>query len=79
MYIIIQGSLFKKPAATYSPAFAVPSAQVGLTSVFEMGTGEPYRYNHPKYLNGILYKILLNSYGQYLPILLLFWTKSPGN
>lgn len=31
----------KKLAATYSPAFAVPSALEGLTSVFGMGTGEP--------------------------------------
>ena len=37
-----------KLAATYSPALAVPSALVGLTSVFGMGTGEPHRYNHPK-------------------------------
>ena len=35
--------LLKKLAATYSPAFAVPSALVGLTSVFGMGTGEPHR------------------------------------
>ncbi len=33
--------LLKKLAATYSPAFAVPSALEGLTSVFGMGTGEP--------------------------------------
>jgi hypothetical protein len=33
----------KRLAATYSPAFAVPSALVGLTSVFGMGTGEPHR------------------------------------
>lgn len=33
----------KKLAATYSPALAVPSALVGLTSVFGMGTGEPHR------------------------------------
>ena len=34
-------SFKKKLAATYSPAFAVPSALEGLTSVFGMGTGEP--------------------------------------
>ena len=34
-------SVLKKLAATYSPAFAVPSALEGLTSVFGMGTGEP--------------------------------------
>ncbi len=28
-------------ATTYSPANAVPSAQLGLTSLFEMGRGEP--------------------------------------
>jgi hypothetical protein len=41
---------FKKLAATYSPAIAVPSAQLGLTSVFGMGTGEPQCYIHPKYI-----------------------------
>ena len=39
-YIRNRGFL-KKLAATYSPAFAVPSALEGLTSVFGMGTGEP--------------------------------------
>ena len=27
---------------------AVPSALIGLTSLFGMGRGEPYRYNHLK-------------------------------
>jgi hypothetical protein len=38
-----KGAFEKRLAATYSPAFAVPSALVGLTSVFGMGTGEPHR------------------------------------
>ncbi len=31
---------------------AVPSAQIGLTSLFGMGRGEPYCYNHLKNLVG---------------------------
>ena len=43
--------VFKKKAATYSPTIvAVPSALIGLTSLFGMGRGEPYRYNHLKRL-----------------------------
>ena len=39
-----------KLAFTYSPTLkrAVPSAQVGLTSLFEMGRGGPYRNKHRK-------------------------------
>ena len=39
-----------KLASTYSPTLkrAVPSAQVGLTSLFEMERGGPYRYRHRK-------------------------------
>ncbi len=38
----------KKPASTYSPALKreVPSAQVGLTSLFEMVRGGPNRHRH---------------------------------
>ena len=44
----LSGSL--KLASTYSPTLkrAVPSAQVGLTSLFEMGRGGPYRHRHRK-------------------------------
>ena len=40
----------KKPASTYSPALKreVPSAQVGLTSLFEMVRGGPNRHRHRK-------------------------------
>ncbi len=37
-----------KKATTYSPTIAVPSAQMGLTSLFGMVRGEPHRYNHLK-------------------------------
>ena len=39
-----------KSASTYSPTIktAVPSAQAGLTSLFEMGRGGPCCYRHPK-------------------------------
>ena len=33
-------------ASTYSPAVAVPSALVGLTSLFGMGRGGPHRNRH---------------------------------
>ena len=41
----------KKVASTYSPTLkrAVPSAQVGLTSLFEMVRGGPNRHRHPKF------------------------------
>ena len=41
-----------KSASTYSPTIktAVPSAQAGLTSLFEMGRGGPCCYKHPKTL-----------------------------
>ena len=35
----ITPELFLKKAATYSPTYAVPSAQLGLTSLFGMGRG----------------------------------------
>ncbi len=40
-------------------SLAVPSALIGLTSLFGMGRGEPYRYNHLKSFQLIyqLYKI----------------------
>jgi hypothetical protein len=45
---MVQG--FLKVASTYSPTLkrAVPSAQVGLTSLFGMGRGGPYCYKHLK-------------------------------
>ena len=39
-----------KKAATYSPTSAVPSALMGLTSLFGMVRGEPHCYNHLKSL-----------------------------
>ena len=50
----IKLKVFKRKAVTYSPTIvAVPSALIGLTSLFGMGRGEPYRYNHLK-LFGLL-------------------------
>ena len=33
------------------PPMAVPSALIGLTSLFGMGRGEPYCYNHLSFRN----------------------------
>ena len=41
---------FKKGSDLLSHINAVPSAQLGLTSLFGMGRGEPQCYNHPKLL-----------------------------
>ena len=42
-------SVFKKKGNDIlSHLVAVPSALIGLTSLFGMGRGEPYRYNHLK-------------------------------
>ena len=43
---------FIKVASTYSPTLkrAVPSALVGLTSLFGMGRGGPHCYRHLKLL-----------------------------
>jgi hypothetical protein len=38
----------KKGGDLLSHINAVPSARLGLTSLFEMGRGEPQCYNHPK-------------------------------
>jgi hypothetical protein len=38
----------KKGGDILSHRVAVPSALIGLTSLFGMGRGEPYRYNHLK-------------------------------
>ena len=38
----------KKGDDILSHLVAVPSALIGLTSLFGMGRGEPYRYNHLK-------------------------------
>ena len=40
----------KKGDDILSHLVAVPSALIGLTSLFGMGRGEPYRYNHLKFL-----------------------------
>ena len=48
-----------RKAATYSPTImAVPSAQIGLTSLFGMGRGEPYCYNHLKFLRNLIVILL---------------------
>ena len=38
---------------TLPPVKAVPSALVGLTSLFGMGRGGPHRYNHHKILHSV--------------------------
>ena len=43
----MSGFILKK-ATTYSPTIAVPSALMGLTSLFGMGRGEPHCYSHLK-------------------------------
>ena len=47
---------FVKVASTYSSTLkrAVPSALVGLTSLFGMGRGGPHCYRHLKSLNNVL-------------------------
>ena len=52
------------------PPLAVPSALIGLTSLFGMGRGETYRYNHLKILVvgywfivvGIIYQSITSNY-----------------
>ena len=46
-------------AATYSsiPVRTVPSALIGLTSLFGMGRGGPNRYNRRKTLNVLTYEL----------------------
>ena len=44
---------FVKVAITYSPAFAVPSALQGLTSLFGMGRGGALVLSSPEYLEKI--------------------------
>ena len=51
----------KKGGDLLSHIIAVPSALLGLTSLFEMGRGEPQCYNHPKGLV-ISYWFLVVSY-----------------
>ncbi len=41
----------KKGSDLLSHINAVPSALLGLTSLFEMGRGEPQCYNHPKFFS----------------------------
>ena len=38
---------------SHTVARAVPSAQRGLTSVFEMGTGDPSQYGHRQIVRGM--------------------------
>ena len=49
-----EGFLNKKGSDLLSHKIAVPSALLGLTSLFGMGRGEPQCYNHPKFLVGSL-------------------------
>lgn len=42
------GQELKKGSDLLSHKNAVPSALLGLTSLFGMGRGEPQCYNHPK-------------------------------
>ena len=46
--MLIQGFFKKKGSDLLSHLLAVPSALLGLTSLFGMGRGEPQCYNHPK-------------------------------
>jgi len=50
-----------KMAMTYSPGNPVPSALVVLTSLFEMGRGEPHRNNHHK-KDDILLKLIVKAF-----------------
>ena len=43
--------LKERQRLTLPPITAVPSALIGLTSLFGMGRGETYRYNHLKILS----------------------------
>ena len=52
-------------ASTYSPAVAVPSALVGLTSLFGMGRGGPHRNRHQ---NWMLVRARLRPRGRPLPV-----------
>ena len=44
----------KKGSDLLSHLTAVPSAQMGLTSLLGMGRGEPHRYNHLKSFSYII-------------------------
>ena len=45
-------------ATTYSPTkLAVPSARLGLTSLFGMGRGVPQRYNHRNIFTGVFHPL----------------------
>ena len=56
-----------KKAATYSSTSVVPSALMGLTSLFGMVRGEPHCYNHLKSFSvqyavyGMQYELLLET------------------
>ena len=64
--VIRLNNSFYKKAATYSPAFAVPSALKGLTSLFGMVRGETFRYNHLKSLV-LLNTIIFLTYSDKIP------------
>lgn len=48
-----QGFKEKRQRHTLPPFTAVPSALVGLTSLFGMGRGDPHRNSHRKLFNKI--------------------------
>ena len=47
-FVILTDVSIKKGGDLLSHINAVPSAQLGLTSLFGMGRGEPQCYSHPK-------------------------------
>jgi hypothetical protein len=53
------GLLIKTGGDLLSRNKAVPSALVGLTSLFGMGRGEPHCYNHPKFLGSCIIQTTL--------------------
>ena len=53
---------------------AVPSAQRGLTSVFEMGTGDPSQYGHRQTYDGA-WRVVARSLSRHLVV---FRMVSPG-
>ena len=48
---------FKERQRLTIPPVAVPSALTGLTSLFGMGRGETYRYNHLKSVGVLLWEV----------------------
>ena len=57
----------KKGSDILSHITAVPSAQAGLTTLFEMGRGEPRRNNHLKSLVALDNLFIDDSFYNYQP------------